>query len=410
MKQQLRARLGLEQLETRWCPAVSANSFFGFLFVSGSTNPGDTVTIKETAANTFEVDQNATVVKSGLTANNILVAVSGTTYSVNVDLGTFSLSGNLAIKLGQGDSATVTDGSIGGGLAVFGGNKDTVTLGGTGTLSVARDVAVHLGGSGNTLTVDGGVTLSRNLITGDANTLTLAAGSSVGQSVIISGSSAGNTIDVEGSVGQNLDVFNPFFQGNKSASTSVTLGAAASVGHDLVFTNSFFNTFNSQLTTKAGSTIGGSLYDFGSGKGDVVNLGGSIAKNAILDFFRGNNQVTLASGSTISGTASFFLGGGNNSLTLAGTVGASGNTALALGVFAGNGTNTVDIQGTAIINGNALVHLGSGVNKLDVHDSATVTGTLHAQGGGNAATEFRGTVRANFTISGFPIIDSSPNP
>jgi hypothetical protein len=420
MKQPLRARPCLEQLEARWCPALTATVNNGILTVTGAAaSPSDTITVKETVANTFEVDDNGTAVSSGLSnVNSVRIALTGTAgHILDVDLGTFTLAGNLSVNLGGGtNTATVTDGTISGRLTVLGGSgTDAVTLGGTGTLSVGKDTLIGFGAAGNdSLTLDSGVSLSGNLITEDANNLTLAKGSSVAKTLPILGGSAGNTIDVEGTVGQDLAVLNPFFGGNQQSSTALTLGAAASVGQDLVFINSpFGNGLGSQLTTKAGSKVGHDLVYLGSGQGDVVDLAGSIGNNAVLALWGGNNKATLESGASVAGHAAFLFGNGNNSLTVDGTVGTSGNTDTALLVLGGRGNDTVTLHGSATVNGNAQVLLSSGVNTLDLRDGATITGTLTARGGGNAGSTFRGSstkTHPTLNVTGFPITNGSPNP
>jgi len=85
----------------------------------------------------------------------------------------------------------------------------------------------------------------------------------------------------------------------------------------------------------------------------------------------------------------------------------------ALFVIGGNGGDTVTLHGSAVVNGSALVILGSGVNTLDLRDNATITGTLTANGGSNAGSTFDGSVQPNHTtlaVTGFPIVNSGPNP
>jgi hypothetical protein len=419
MKQKLRARLSLEPLESRYCPALTASVSHGLLTVSGAAaSPSDTITVKETAAGTFEVDDNGTAVSSGLTnVSGVRIALTGNAdHVLEVDLGAFTLAGNLSVNLGGGTNAlTVSDGSITGRLSVVGGSgTDTIDLGGTGTLSVGKDTLVALGAPADvSLTVHSGVTLSGNLVTEDVNDVTLAQGSSVARDLLVFGGSSGSTIDMEGSVGRDLAVLEPFFAANEQSPTTLTLGSSASVGDDLVFLNARSNSFGSQLTTQAGSTIGHSLYYLGTGQGDVVDLAGSIGKNAFLALRGGDNQVTLESGGSIAGSAAFLFGNGDNTLTLDGTIGTSGTTATTLFVAAGRGNNTVTLDASATVNGSARILLGPGQNRLDLHDAATITGTLTARGGGNSASTFHGSVttsHARLDVTGFPVTDGSANP
>src|SRR5205823_2804271 len=125
------------------------------------------------------------------------------------------------------------------------------------------------------------------------------------------------------------------------------------------------------------------------------------------------STATLASGSGVGGRADFVFDGGDNTLSVAGTVGTSGNTGTALTVTAGNGANTVNVVGSAVINGGAKVRLGSGANNVSLEDAATVTATFTLKAA--AASKFHGSAQpathATLDLSGFKgTVDSSPNP
>src|SRR5689334_14499377 len=134
MKQHSQARPSLEQLEDRWCPAVTASVKNSVLTVAGTpASSTDTILVKETAANTFEVDDGSTVVASGLTATSVKLNLSGSTDIVSVDLEGNTLAGSLSANLGSTSTTlTVADDSISGRLTVSGrGTGDAVTLGST---------------------------------------------------------------------------------------------------------------------------------------------------------------------------------------------------------------------------------------------------------------------------------------
>src|SRR5579885_2520450 len=208
MKERQSARPSLEQLEARWCPAVTASVKNGILTVSGTpASSADTILVKETAANAFEVDAGSTVVASGLTGvSTVKLALTGSTDVVSVDLGGNTLSGSLTANLGNTNTTlTVADGTISGALRVSGGSSgtDTFTLGGSGTtLTVADDSSVKLSTqAGNSVDVLSGVTLSDDFFASAAS-VTLESGATVTDTF----KATGSTVTVDGTVGGNLDV------------------------------------------------------------------------------------------------------------------------------------------------------------------------------------------------------------
>src|SRR4029450_3380430 len=92
MKPPRRARLGLERLEARECPAITASLYAGNLTVSGF--PTGLLAITETAANVFPGQEGASVIGS-YSANNITVRLTFRPDDVNVQLIPVGLAGNL---------------------------------------------------------------------------------------------------------------------------------------------------------------------------------------------------------------------------------------------------------------------------------------------------------------------------
>jgi hypothetical protein len=392
MKTRSHAHPRLERLEDRWCPDISATVKNGILTVAGAAvSPTDTVLVKETAANTFEVDDAGTVVASGLTnVNSVRLNLTGASNVISVDLGGNTLSGNLTANLGKtNNTLTVTDGTISGHVAVLGGRgTDSVTLGDPNTtLTVARDSAVLLGtAAGNTVNVQTGTTFSDDLAV-SASAVTLADGANVQDNFVGGGGTAGLTVTVNGAVGGDLAVFGGFGRHTTPAATTLTLGSTGSVGGDLVF--------------------------FGQGAGDTVDIAGTVTGDAAVALFGSSGSATVEKTATISGQALFAFGNGNDSLTVAGTIDTSGNTGTALSVHAGNGANTVSILGSAVINGDARVRVGSGANLISLHDPATITGTFTLKGG--AASTFHGSAQTpqhpTLDLTAFKgTVDNSPNP
>jgi hypothetical protein len=394
MKQRYRIRPSVEQMEDRWCPTVTASVKNGILTVAGTpTNATDLVQVKETAANTFEVDDAGTVVASGLTATSVKLNLTGTTDLVSVDLGGNKLAGSLVANLSNTSTTlTVADGTISGSLLVSGRGTDSVTLGSAGTtLSVARDSDVDLDNSTNAIVnVLSGVSFTDDLFA-SGTSVTLAAGATVKDWLAIQGPRSGVTATVNGTVGGGLIVeggFGGFCGGSSSTSsaTSLTLGSTASVG--------------------------GNLYFASAGTNDTLDVAGKVSGSLEVAMLGSNEAATLESGATIGGRADFLFGKGTDALTVAGTIGTSGNTRTALTVEAGNGGNTIEILGSAVINGSARVRLGSGTNTVSLHDPATVTGTFTLKA--DTGTTFHGSVQTNhptLDLTGFKgTQDSSANP
>jgi hypothetical protein len=417
MKRFSRVRLGLEQLENRLCPSVSANVTGSLLTVSGAaTNPGDAIFIKETGTNQFEVDDGATPVGGSDTtpfmATSIKIKLTSADDIVQVDLQTRTLGGNLTAYLGNGtNSLTVQNGTISGRLNVTGGDQtDTVDL---ASLTVSMDASINLGGGSDDVLAIVGSTFSANLTTYYVNNITLDAASKVVKSFTIWGGYAGNTVAVDGSVGVNLSFLNPFFFGNQIQPDSLTLGNTAQVGRDLTYISAYYDHFGSDLTLDAGSSVGRNVNYYGTNQADTIDIAGNITGSLYLNMGRGDDSVTVASSAVIGVRASVYFGKGNNTLDFGGTVGPSGGTGTALIVSAGGGSNIVTLEASTVVNGSARILFGAGADLLDVRDSAKITGKLTANGGGNAQTKFRGSVQPNHTtllITGFPIVDGSANP
>jgi hypothetical protein len=403
MKQQQWARPSLEALEDRWCPAVTASVRNGLLTVAGTpASAADTILVKETAANTFEVDDGGTVIASGLTGvSSVQLSLTAATDVVSVDLGGNTLTGNLSANLGgTATTLTVADGTISGRLKVSGhGSAETVTLGGTGTtLTVAGDSTVDLGSqAGNSLSVLSGVTFSDDFFIAAASA-TLAQGSTVTDTLTVLGGGAGTAVTVDGTVGGNLNVNSgpgghgggcgggfsgPTARGSLFAPFGGLHGSRAGGGTAVSSQSS-----TTSLTLGSTGSVGGNLNYSSGGTGDSVDIAGTVS---------GSARVTLL---------------GSGTLTVAGTIGTSGDTGTALSVITGSGSDTVSILDSAVINGGARLRLGSGTNTVSLQDAATVTGTLALQGGANTA--FHGSTQTNhptLDLSAFKgTQDGSANP
>jgi hypothetical protein len=163
-----RKRPGLERLEDRCVPAISAVVQNGVLQVTG-TAQGDVQIVRDSSTGTFDViDTGAatpTVLDDAAGVTSIVVRLGANADNVTIDLGGSSqtLNGGVAAWLGQGaNSLTVKNGTIAGHLAAFGGrDQDTVTLG--PDLTVNRSTYVALGGGADSLSTSGTVQLKGHL-------------------------------------------------------------------------------------------------------------------------------------------------------------------------------------------------------------------------------------------------------
>src|SRR5262245_8950680 len=94
-----RARLCVEQLEARDCPALTLKLIAGSLYVCGV--PTGVLSITETGANLFKVQSGATPIGTFLVPGNIQVKLTNRPDDVNVQLNATGLGGNLLMDLGR---------------------------------------------------------------------------------------------------------------------------------------------------------------------------------------------------------------------------------------------------------------------------------------------------------------------
>lgn len=397
MKHRLRTRVFLEALEDRWCPSVNFSSNNGTLLITGSSsNPGGSIAITETAANTIAVTDGGNPVTTQTGIKNVTVKLTSADDNVAVNLGGFTLQGNLNINLGSGTNVlSLGNGTIGGELKVAAGSgTDHVTLGdGSTSLTVSKNTSIDTdGGANDALMMQGGVDLKGSLLTDSISSITLANQSTVEKNATFLGSKNGSTIELDGSI-QGRSVFlAPFI--SSSTSSKLTLGSNGSIGSDLVFTSSLFSKASNTLDVEG--KVGGDVFFFGTGQGDTLTEGasGSIGHNLIATFGEGSNQVDIAGsignnvfltvgGGTvtveptaiIANRADILLIGKNATVDFNGTVGPSGGTSLALNVESLTGPNTVILDAKAVINGNAKVKLLGSGNTV-TNNGAKITGTL----------------------------------
>jgi hypothetical protein len=350
-------RLGVEALEDRCVPAVTASIRFGVLSVTGSsTAPG--LTITQTAAGAFAVEDGGnpvTITGSG-TVRNVFVRLGSSDDTVLIDLGGETLAGSVTAWLGGGaNDLTVQTGTIGRALTVLGGSGDeVVTL--ADDLEVNGPASVALNGGIDTLTVD--ATLASYLTTAGVDEVTLAG--SVGRGATFVGDANGSLVDISGSVGGTVTFVGSFLGGwfgGGGGPNELALRDGAEVG-GVLYKGAFLGSSVDTVTIEGGVTVNGSVYVATNGGDDVVTVGDAL----------------------IEGKAAFLLGSGNDNLVFGATVG--GGRGSALTVDAGFGDDEVEIADTAAINGNSAILLGFGNDSFVIGAALDLLGfTMRVNGG-----------------------------
>ena len=362
-----RKRLGVEYLEGRWCPALTATLSHGTLTIAGTADNGAVNVAQDSAtAGTITVTDGDTAVTgspfTGVT--NIRLRLTDADDTVAIDLGGQTLSGSILALLGGGaDSLTVTNGAVGRRLSVAGGNDDdTVTLGdGTAELTI-RDAELALFGGLDTITVSGNVTVSRSLSTFYANTVTLEEGSTAGN-VFLRGGTGGNTFTVAGDITGGLTVDSFFFQGSEDGTT---LEVSGEVDGSVRFRGSDLD--DSVTITGA---VGGSVSAATASGADKVSIDGAVTRGLSLDTGADDDDVTVSS--TVGGRASISTGSGNDTLTVA---------------------------ATAQFLARATISMGAGDDSVTLDDAATIATMLI--NGGTGTDTFTGTAtRTGLTLVSF---------
>jgi hypothetical protein len=461
MRTSRRVAPSLEALEDRWVPATVRFSN-GVLSISNPniTAQKSSLTVTQTAANTFQVKDNGQ--NNGTFAGVAAITIGGTNAAdtVVVDLATFTYSGSLTVLPSNGNDQfdlKAAGGGTTGNLSVFAGRgNDTVSLnttGSTGALTVAGNTQINAGTGNNTLTsgnAAAATTFLGNLYSTGMTSVTLGNGSADTFRGNVSINSANNpnalnafigaastnvsnifgSLNITGGAGDDLVLLGALnIRGNANVNL---MGGDATIGNDLSL---------SALNNVAGvgiTTIFGDLNYFSTAGVDIVDLadatvngnanlrlgqGGSAAtpSGIALDNVQattsigGNLLVTGGNGdfttnpfggppngtdiqATIGGSATFHFGNGDNSITFTPTSTVGGN----VNYQAGNGSNSVTLAGPQLYVVN--LNVGTGVDTFTLNNAAAIlTGFLRAGGNpGNSFNVTAGTIGSPFTLVGFP--------
>jgi hypothetical protein len=374
MRSRTSLRLGVERLEDRTVPAVTASVINGSLVVKddGSAASNIAITASDTnadgVADTFTVADGSTAVGTfNNVTRDVVLRLGGEDDTVSIDLGGLSAPRGIAAALGNGtNSLSIDNGTVKGSVSVLGGSgTDTVTLGGTKALTVNGSAALDLGDAANDVLHLRQATVQGYLLAFAANNVTLDAGSTVVGSVFLVGGTGGNTVNLNGTIEGSAVLLSRQFGSTAGSTLNITGTVDGNVGF-------LGSNQTDKLSLSASGSVGGSLIALLGGGDDTAAVSGTVTNNLVLDG-----------------------GAGNDALTISGAV---GNRTVVTG---GAGDDTLTITGsTAKLTGAATVNMGAGNDKVTLDDSATIT-TLLANGGSGTDTFVGTRTRNGLTLVSF---------
>jgi hypothetical protein len=428
MRQKNRIPLRLELLEDRWVPAT-VRLVDGVLLIS---NPivrasGSSLTLTQSAANTFQVADSGLNLGTYAVAGNIIVTGSNAKDNIKVDLNGKAYTGNLFLNGGNSnDSITVTGtggGSVAGNTTILTGRgQDSVNLNSTGTSKMTFGGSVQVTsspGSTNTLGLGNGTastTVGGDVKLSGIGNATIGGGKAdlIGGSLTIQDAQTGmaNSIQLNDGlkVGQNVTYFGgsqtDLFQLGKSITGTMTIGGnlTAQVGDadNLVTLASFVYNLS----------VGGNLTVLGGNGANNLGLAGTVAGNVNVQLGNGNNGTTplgpggLFFDSVVGGDENIALGNGNNAFDPVThqsfkTTAVAGNLSIRLG----NGNNGLIQYVSGAPGGQFNWTSGNGADTLNLTPLQTVPPqnfVMNAQFGNNDDGFVLGTPFGNstFTLSG----------
>jgi hypothetical protein len=409
MKSSRLSRLWLEHLEGRLVPSLTVQSFGGTLFVSGL--PTGNLLLTETAASAFQVMDGTHNLGTYAHISNVNLSLTNhQNKSVNVNLNGNTLTGNLFINEGLGDTTSnaangtgIFGGRIGGSLTVVGGAGEEEVVPGLQVTS-APPFANPIG-----LSVGGDIVFNArsNLAPFAFNVLDTGILFGAGAPTVTVGGSIQTTfVDAVG-IGQNTTVGKNLTYTAASAEGNGFLGIAGTVRGNVQATfgnGPAGNTLDLQPTGNIGGSLQSSL---GNGPAIVLlEAGSAIGTNANISSGAGNDSFAVAG--QINGNASFNGGDGNDSITLAASTSVFGN----LTVTDGSGNDSITIDGS--VNGTMNVTLGNGNDTVTIgnapggvlnwssgngNDSVTLGDATNVPGTWNVSMRF-GTGNDTLTLAG----------
>ena len=306
---------------------------------------------------------------------------SATTYTFNVASGVWNNAANWSPSTGypgSADTAIIPTGDAVTGLGGSSQSCTTLTIQGTGSLTV----------DANTLTVSGATTIG----TSGAATLTIASGatftstSTSGSSIVYGGTSStivnNGTFNCSGGNGSGGTT--PTFQNNKTATFT---GSSQSFNSTVAVTQGANAVLN--LNSSSTTPFGGSSKLTASATGNTVSYGANGPNVYATPYY--NLSFTGASGSYSYSTSATVAG----TLTVGGATSVN-NVSGTFGAITLSGGN-VTLNASTTVSGNLLVSSGTFYAQVS-SGSFTVSGTTTISGGtielGNVGATFTG----NFTL------------
>jgi hypothetical protein len=350
-------RPGLEALEGRWCPSLTAQIHHGDLVISGTptgTNATGGLLIQGTAAHTnnFTVKDGSMVLGTfHVTGDVVLNLTNHQTEGINVDLNSNSIPDDLLINLGAGNSSGgATTGKIGGDLAVRGGSGSETFIPGFQNNFTDAPAAFGLRVGGD-LTFDakvGGATSS------SFDVMDTGAEAPAPPTVVVGGDVETTAVDVVG-LGPTTTVGESVF--------------IAAVGERPLFVEDFATVHGSVTVT--GSRLRAPNPVLGASQmGDFIEVGGSPTGTAVvggslrLSSGAGDAFFLIDPGTQVHGRATIRAGSGSDTVSAAGTFHRS------LSIRLGNGNDSVSLAAGASVQEDVSIRLGNG------NDSVTVDGKV----------------------------------
>jgi hypothetical protein len=390
-----RTNLTLNTLEDRTTPALSFVISGGNLLIQGTSDSG-TVTVRQTAANSFYIEDGAfNTTKAAITRDVFVQPTNSTSVTVDYDANNFTSPGNVTIRLGNGGNTfnlvngVVGTGSIKGALNVFSGSgDDTFNIGGATAGQLTKFAWLNLGAAGgqNDIVDVTAQAVPRGLSIQAAETVTVTPNvtTDTTSDVNVQFADGFNTLLLSGNTKRNVNV-----SVQNVTQSFLDLTFNGTIGGSLDVRGGSFNSLGF-LTADINGDVTGNLTLLGTGGSDLVDIDAAVTPGNIgLNLYGGDNTALINTPTTqsvivyggagiddvtIGGTAkylAFSLGDGDDILNV------NANISININGFTGAGNDTVNITsgaGTAAQTGvSAGVDLGAG------DDTITVAGTF--QGG-----------------------------
>lgn len=372
MTQRTTRPLSVERLEVRDCPALTLRLLPGSLNILGT--PTGTLTVLETAANTFQVQDGATTIATFANVSNINIRLPRRPTDIDITLNGNDLTGNLLMDLGFGDTSgppstiNIHGGTVRGFVTMLiGSGNETYNLGtalggGIDALTVRGDVnavaktsaGIGLGNPRDTLILDQGSTILRDLRTTSVDSVLLVDTTTVGRNLVINNALEHTIPDINlfgANIGQDVSVVGP------TTGMTVTVLSLApgvgTIGRNITVQGLGGNT---QVALLNNPTVGGDIRVSTGVGNDFVLLQADVGGNALVSTGEGDDLILFDTLGLVAGNLSINGGNGANTIFSDGTV--SGD----LSFLYGNGNNLITVNGT--VAGNMRFNLGNGANTV----------------------------------------------